>query len=59
MIFYINNYEIIIDTCLPVCQLRHKIFACVYNNDKKRFYLGLTLLGISVTIQKNKRRIKQ
>ena len=51
----INNYEILIGKCLDCCPLRHRIFSWVKTNDKKLFYFGLTIVGVSVTIQKNKK----
>ena len=59
MIKKINNYEILIGKCLECCQLRHKICSWVYTDNKKLFYLGLTIAGISVTIQQKKKNIKQ
>lgn len=55
MIFYINNYEVIVGSCLSMSPLRYKIFSWLCPNNKKRFYLGLTLCWLSVTIQKNKK----
>jgi hypothetical protein len=56
MITTINTYEVRIDRCLPCCLLRHRVLSWVYENNKKLFYFGLTICGVSVTIQKIKNR---
>lgn len=56
MIKYINTYEVRIDKCNACCQLIHRVLSWVYENNEKLFYFGLTIFGLSVTIQKTKKR---
>jgi Fe-S-cluster containining protein len=56
MIKYINTYEVCIDKCGACCQFRHRVLSWVYVNDKKIFYFGLTIAGLSVTIQKKHKK---
>lgn len=54
MIFYIKGYEIMLDKCSSMCTGWNWLLSKVWINDKKYFYLSLTIIGFSVTIRKRK-----